>query len=217
MFRFLRILFSLPRNDPLKRAFFGTNPLRHTVIPLVLMIGTPVVACAYAFCIAGNPELLQMGWHTAVEPLTRLVASIIPGIARTERELIALGLPSRAYVVADGLAMGWILCALGALAILWCLKTLPLRSPDEHSAAVAAQVASFRAWLAYIFMIAILIGIPFFGGAKFEGKGSWDFTNGNRGFVPLALAAWLFWMVALLAIGSVIGVIVAWRRRRKSW
>ncbi len=210
MFRFLRILFSLPRNDPLRRAFFGTNPLRHTVIPLVLLIGTPAVACAYALCIAGNPELLQTGWHTAVEPFTRFVASIIPGIARTERELIALGLPSRAYVVADGLAMGWILCALGALAILWCLKTLPLRSPEGHSAAVAALAASFLGWLGCIFMIAILVGIPFLGSAK-------DFTNGNRGFVPLVLAAWLFWMVALLAIGSVIGVIVAWRRRRNSW
>jgi len=209
MFRFLRILFSLPRNDPIKRAFFGTNPLRHTVVPLVLLIGTPAVACAYALCIAGNPELLQTGWHTAVEPFTRFVASIIPGIARTERELVALGLPSRAYVVADGLAMGWILCALGALAIMWCLKTLPLRSPEGHSAAVAALATSFLGWLGCIFMIAILIGIPFLGSAK-------DFTNGNRGFVPLVLAAWLFWMVALLAIGSVIGVIVAWRRRRKS-
>ena len=210
MFRFLRILFSLPRNNPVKRAFFGTDPLRHTVIPLVLLIGTPAVACAYALCIAGNPELLQTGWHTAVEPFTRFVASIIPGIARTERELVALGLPSRAYVVADGLAMGWILCALGALAILWCLKTLPLRSPEGRSAAVAALAASFLGWLGCIFMIAILVGIPFLGSAK-------DFTNGNRGFVPLVLAAWLFWMVALLAIGSVIGVIVAWKRRRKSW
>src|SRR6266446_3085910 len=188
MFRFLRILFSLPRNNPVKRAFFGTNPLRHTVIPLVLMIGTPVVACAYAFCIAGNPELLQMGWHTAVEPLTRLVASIIPGIARTERELTALGLPNRAYVVADGLAMGWILCALGMLAILWCMRTVPLQSPDERFAALAAQSA-LRLWLASIIMIAILTGILFYGGAKFESTTRWDFTKDNRGFIPLVLAA----------------------------
>src|SRR6266478_2235347 len=205
MFRFLRILFSLPRNNPVKRAFFGTNPLSHTVIPLVLMFGTPVVACTYAFCIAGNPELLQMGWHTAVEPLTRLVASTIPGIARTERELIALGLPSRAYVVADGLAMGWILCALGPLAIMWCLKTNSLRSPDEYFATLAAQAASFRVWLSLIFMIAVLIGIPFVGGAK-SGSSTrgWDFTKGNRGFIDLIVLAYLFWMFFFLAIGCVI-------------
>jgi hypothetical protein len=161
-------------------------------LPLVLSI-------SYALVVHSTPTALRSGWFRDAEVLTRPIADLVPGIRSTARELAAAGLAERAAEIGHYVSLAWLLSGTGLLALLiWRPGTW--RWAQAQAVRRQEGKSELRLLVETCGALAMLIFLPFIGGIRDTGRGSYDLAGGDLGFIKgvvfLSLTGWLFFLLA---------------------